>query len=292
VKLPTPDTLAELVRLPAVLTVPGDILVGAAAAGRKHDLWRSARLAGASSCLYLAGMALNDFADREVDARERPTRPIPSGRVTPGVALGLAVGLTASGAAIAVTADGRRGLPLVLSLAAAVWSYDLVLKNTAAGPAGMSACRTLDVLLGAGVRGVPSALPAAAVVGAHTAIVTTLSRREVAGGTKRLATVAPAATTALAATAGIVSRATGSTIRRVTALGLLGAYAAVVGSGYAGACRDPTPKRMQRAVRTGILGLMLLESGILAGAGELAPALGVAALWPTARSLSGRQSIT
>ena len=168
---------------PRCSSVPGDVLVGAAAAGRARDLRRSAGLAGASSCLYLAGMALNDYADREVDARERPSRPIPSGRVTPGFALGLAAGLTASGAALAVAADGPRALALVLPLAGAVWSYDLVLKNTAAGPGGMSACRTLDVLLGAGLRGVPRALPAAAVVGAHTAIVTTVSRREVEGGT-------------------------------------------------------------------------------------------------------------
>ena len=36
--------------------------------------------------LYLAGMALNDLADREEDARERPERPIPSGAVSPRAA--------------------------------------------------------------------------------------------------------------------------------------------------------------------------------------------------------------
>ena len=35
---------------------------------------RAAGLAGASSCLYLAGMALNDYADREVDARRAARR--------------------------------------------------------------------------------------------------------------------------------------------------------------------------------------------------------------------------
>jgi hypothetical protein len=291
-KLPTLATVAELVRLPAVLSVPGDILVGAAAAGRTDNLRRSVGLAGASSCLYLAGMALNDFADRDLDARQRPSRPIPSGRVTPESALGLAAGLTASGTALAVAADGRRALPLALPLVAAVWSYDIVLKKTVAGPAGMSVCRTLDVLLGAGVRDVSSALPAAAVVGVHTAIVTTVSRCEVEGGTVHPANLALAATTALAAAAAAVPGATRSTTLRATGLALLGAYAAVVGGAYARARRDPSPDRMQRAVGTGILGLMLLESGLLARAGALAPALGVAALWPLARSLSRRASIT
>ena len=64
--------MAELVRLPAVLSVPGDVLVGAAVSGQMRDVSRTAGLVAASSCLYLAGMALNDYADRDVDAVERP----------------------------------------------------------------------------------------------------------------------------------------------------------------------------------------------------------------------------
>ena len=79
---------------------------------------RAAGLTAASSCLYLAGMALNDYADREVDAVERPGRPIPSGRVTPGFALGLAAGLTAAAAGLAVAADGPRALAVLAPLAA------------------------------------------------------------------------------------------------------------------------------------------------------------------------------
>ena len=74
--------LAELVRAPAALSVPGDAVAGAAAAGA---LGRAHRRAWprASVCLYWAGMAANDWADRELDAVERPERPIPSGRVSP-----------------------------------------------------------------------------------------------------------------------------------------------------------------------------------------------------------------
>ncbi|HEY0640042.1 MAG TPA: UbiA family prenyltransferase, partial [Pseudonocardiaceae bacterium] len=83
----------QLVRAPAALTVPGDTVAGAAAAGLRLGGRRLA-LPLASACLYWAGMALNDYADRELDATERPERPIPSGRVTPGEALALAGGLT------------------------------------------------------------------------------------------------------------------------------------------------------------------------------------------------------
>lgn len=100
--------LAELVRAPAALSVPGDVLSGAAAAGALGP--RTPALAGASVLLYWAGMAANDWADRRLDAVERPERPIPSGRVRPSVALGVASGLTAAGLAVATAAGaaGRR----------------------------------------------------------------------------------------------------------------------------------------------------------------------------------------
>ena len=152
-------------------------------------------------------MALNDYADRDVDAVERPGRPIPSGRVTPGFALGLAAGLTAAAAGLAVAADGPRALAVLVPLAATVWAYDLVLKAGPAGVAGMSACRALDVLMGSGAHGARAALPAAAVVGAHIGVTTTVSRSEVQGATATLPRAALAATAGVAAAAGRARRA-------------------------------------------------------------------------------------
>ena len=80
--------LFELVRIPGVFTAHADILAGAllAGAGMKQfpDL---ALLLIASSCFFSAGMALNDYFDRNIDMLERPNRPIPSGRMTHGAAL-------------------------------------------------------------------------------------------------------------------------------------------------------------------------------------------------------------
>src|SRR4051812_49908471 len=160
--LPAPADVAELVRLPAVLSVPGDVLVGAAVSGQVRDVPRTAGLVAASSCLYLAGMALNDYADRDVDAVERPARPIPSGRVSPGFALGLASALTVGSAALAVAADGPRALGVMAPLAVGVWGYDLALKSTNAGTPSMSFCRGMDVFVGAGTHGAGRAWPVAA----------------------------------------------------------------------------------------------------------------------------------
>ncbi|WP_371564315.1 SCO3242 family prenyltransferase [Streptomyces canus] len=139
---------AELLRLPALFTVPGDAFAGAAAVSARPT-GRTLLAIASSLCLYEAGMALNDWADRDVDAVERPHRPLPSGRIRPAAALGAACALTGAGLSLAACA-GRPALTVAVPLAATVWAYDLVLKNTPAGPLAMATARGLDLLLGAG----------------------------------------------------------------------------------------------------------------------------------------------
>src|ERR671918_1414576 len=73
-----------------------------------------ALLVVASCLLYLSGMVLNDVFDAEVDAREQPTRPIPSGRITLRAATAVGWAMLASGVLIAwfaslATSDWRPG---------------------------------------------------------------------------------------------------------------------------------------------------------------------------------------
>ncbi|MFJ1589526.1 SCO3242 family prenyltransferase [Kitasatospora albolonga] len=204
---------SELFRVSALFSVPGDALAGAAAVGRRPG--RGTALAiGASLCLYEAGMALNDWADREEDAVDRPHRPIPSGRVSPSAALGAAGVLTAAGLSLAARA-GRPALVVATGLAATVWAYDLHLKHTKAGPAAMATARSLDLLLGATataatargagdnvaapVASVRDALPAALALGAHTYGVTAVSRHEAQGGSTAVPLAVLATTAALGA---------------------------------------------------------------------------------------------
>ncbi|MBQ0852290.1 UbiA family prenyltransferase [Streptomyces sp. BH-SS-21] len=187
----------ELLRLPALFTVPGDALAGAAAAGVRPNP-RTLLAIGSSLCLYEAGMALNDWADRAEDAVDRPHRPLPSGRVKPAAALAAAGGLTLAGLALASRA-GRRPLAVASALAATVWSYDLVLKRTPAGPLAMAAARGLDLLLGGVASGgdTRKAVPSALTLATHTLAVTTVSRHETQGGSPWAPLTALATTTAL-----------------------------------------------------------------------------------------------
>ncbi|MEU8002922.1 SCO3242 family prenyltransferase [Catellatospora sp. NPDC049111] len=280
--------VAELVRAPAALSVPGDVIAGAAAAGTLNR--RTPGLAAASVCLYWAGMAANDWADRELDAVERPERPIPSGRVSPRAALGLAAGLTAAGVGLAAWAGGRRGLATAVPLAATVWAYDVKAKNTAAGPAVMAACRGLDVLLGASGGRAGKAVPAALTVAAHTYTVTALSRREVSGADATLPMATLAGTVAVAATAAGASRRKGW--RAVLPVALAGWYLTHYGRAQARAAAQPDAARVRAAVGSGITGLPTLQGTLAARTGAGVTGLALAALAPLARRLVRRISAT
>ncbi|MEV4823126.1 SCO3242 family prenyltransferase [Micromonospora sp. NPDC049274] len=315
--------VAELVRAPAALSVPGDVVAGAAAAGALSP--RTPALAGASVLLYWAGMAANDWADRRLDAVERPERPIPSGRVTPAAALGLAAGLTAAGVGLAAAVGGRRAAALAVPLAATIWGYDLLAKNTAAGPAVMAACRGLDVLLGASGGNLVRALPSAATVAAHTWTVTTLSRREVTGADAALPMRTLVGTAVVAASAAVAvpgarradvpgardadvaaAEAGGVDERAVVGSGrsrsagvaaalpalLAGWYAARYGAAQAQVVRDPSAGKVRAAVGAGITGLPALQGALTARGGAGLLGLAVAAAAPLGRRLARKVSPT
>ncbi|MEJ5869056.1 UbiA family prenyltransferase [Pseudokineococcus sp. 5B2Z-1] len=313
---------AELVRLPAVVSVPGDALTGLAAAGGvgrpgtaapaavdpaavpPAAVVRATAAPLASVCLYWGGMVLNDWADRELDAVERPERPLPSGRVAPPAALAAAGALTAVGVGVAGLAGGRRSAGCAALLAAAVWTYDLVGKSGPLAPASMAVTRLLDVVLGAtaAAPGIPlvaalrpAALPALSV-GLHTLAVTDLARGEVHGATPAAARRAAAVSTAagVASAAAGVAAAVGAVRRgggRVPAvagavLGVVASAAHVArlvpvqagaGTGAGGDARAATV--------AGLRALVTLQASLLAGLRQPVTAAGVLALGAGGKAL-------
>jgi 4-hydroxybenzoate polyprenyltransferase len=114
-------------------------------------LVRAAVCAGlASAALYLAGMALNDYFDRERDRTLAPSRPIPSGRIAPWLALGIGLALLSSGVGAAFAGGGGRAAAAAAAVASGVLAYDAVLKRwRIPGALGMAFCRAANVILGA-----------------------------------------------------------------------------------------------------------------------------------------------
>ncbi|MGP4031128.1 SCO3242 family prenyltransferase [Pseudarthrobacter sp. 1C304] len=260
----------ELVRAPAVLTVLGDTLVGGAAAGQVLS-GRRMVLPLASACLYAGGMALNDYADRGNDARERPERPIPSGRISARNALAAAAVLTLAGLGLSAAGGGRRALAVGVPLAGSIWIYDLLAKNhPVSGALTMGSCRALDVLMGAGSGHLRPALAAAGIMGGHTVAVTFLSRGEVDGTTTATASGAAAGTGLLAAA--VVAGSPGPRNQVLAVLAASAAYAARCAPAQVRAARDPAAKNALQATKAGIRAMIPLQTALTLRQGNVAAA--------------------
>jgi 4-hydroxybenzoate polyprenyltransferase len=251
----------ELLRPPNVVTAIADVLAGYAVAGRAQPLalpW----LIMASVCLYAGGIVLNDFFDRAVDAVERPERPIPSGRVSAGRAATLGALLLAAGLAAATGASRVSG-GVAAAIMLFVVAYDARAKRHAIlGPVCMGVCRGLNLLLG--VSADAGALQAGWPIGlfavVYIAAVTTVSRGEVHGGRTGVATFALISLGAVLA--GLTALALRSTAGQLAALVLVAALAYRVLPPYWRVRKDPQPPVIRRAVKAGVLSLVLLDSTI------------------------------
>jgi 4-hydroxybenzoate polyprenyltransferase len=154
VKLRTALRLGRVSNLPTVWsnTLAGAVLAGAGAFGPEFAI-----MLVAFSLFYTGGMFLNDAFDAEIDAAERPERPIPSGEIASREVYGYGFGLMA--AAIVLLAwvgfgfaprTGTWPALAGLALAAVITLYDWHHKKYLFSPVVMGLCRVL-VYVGAGL---------------------------------------------------------------------------------------------------------------------------------------------
>jgi 4-hydroxybenzoate polyprenyltransferase len=137
--------LGRVSNLPTVWT---NMLAGIVLVGGVVDAPRVWPMIGAMSLFYVGGMYLNDAFDADIDAIERPERPIPSGQVSRPLVFRLGYGMLALGIVLLAWAGfgwpGGTGIwpPLCgLGLAAAIVAYDRHHKASAMSPLLMGLCR-------------------------------------------------------------------------------------------------------------------------------------------------------
>ncbi len=177
----------ELLRIPNLLTVPGDPLAGWALATAGAAVGIPWTVCVASVLFYAAGLLLNDVADVAEDRIARPNRPIPSARVSRAAAAWAAVAFAAAGLVLCFRVSPKTGFAAV-ELVVMVCLYDLWFKRLpVVGPVAMGFCRGLNVMLGAAAApACPTTTAVLVAAGAETlyiAVVTHLARRETRGGT-------------------------------------------------------------------------------------------------------------
>ncbi len=297
--------MLQLIRPGNVATALADVLAGFAVAGLT-EVRTLPWLLLATACLYAGGITLNDVFDRHLDARERPERPIPSGRVSVRTASWLGGSLLGMGIASAWVAS-REGSLVAVGIAASVLLYDAWGKHRMfVGPVNMGLCRGLNLLLG--MAAVPGAVLAYWTLGliplTYIAAVTALSRGEVAGGKR------PVAVVAFSLLLGVLA---------ALALVVVGHHVSMSGTGGLGAASlgvdpfalvllawlawrllppfwraigDADPKVIRAAVRTGVLSLVLLDAVLAAAYAGMIYSLVVLSIWFVASWLGRRFAVT
>lgn len=179
-----------------LLTAIADVAAGIAISSSLYlhsDIWTVLQDHGAAFLLlciatvglYGGGVVFNDIFDLEVDAIERPERPLPSGKISRTNAVILGLGLFGFGIVAAFFVGATQGI-LACLIAGCALLYDKYGKHHSFwGPLNMAGCRALNLLLGISLFGlsalsfIPIVLPFIFI-----ASITLISRGEVWGGTK------------------------------------------------------------------------------------------------------------
>jgi len=273
----------QLCRAPAVFTAMADIFLGFLLVHRTlAPLPEFIALLLASSGLYLAGMVFNDVFDRKQDARERPQRPIPSGRVSLRSAVTFGSLLVVGGVICAALAGIRseasplmgaysvNPLLVALILTGTIFAYDSYGKRTPLGPVLMGVCRFLNVILGAssadprfvGIWGLPQ-LWVAIGLGVYIIGVTWFARTE-ATVSKRshLIGAAIVADIGLASLVAWLFNWGGGASPLHVAL-LLGVIILTINRRLFAAIADPAPPKVQTAIRTMLMSLIMLDASLI-----------------------------
>ena len=160
--------LGRVSNLPTVWsnTLAGAVLAQSALGASALTLsWgASVALCLGMSAFYVGGMYLNDAFDRDIDRKERPERPIPSGAVRASTVFVIGFALLALGVvtsfcvARSLSPDHAfRTLCAGLALAASIVAYDLYHKQNPLSPLLMGVCRVLVYITAAcAAAGAPS----------------------------------------------------------------------------------------------------------------------------------------
>ncbi len=146
----TPAVAIRLGRVSNLPTVWSNALAGTVVAG--GEPWQPSTLLVALglSLLYVGGMYLNDAFDRDIDAVERPDRPVPAGLVAADTVFAAGFGLVLAGLTVVLWASAMAtpptGWPPMLAalvLAGAIVLYDWHHKDNPLSPFFMGLCRVL-----------------------------------------------------------------------------------------------------------------------------------------------------
>jgi 4-hydroxybenzoate polyprenyltransferase len=287
--------LLSLTRPANLVTAIADVLAGMAIAG--YFLipnpapapvgWLSLATVG----LYGGGVVFNDVFDAELDAIERPERPIPSGIISKSTATGLGIFLLIIGIGGSFMVNQTAGLLSIL-IAAASLIYDRFGKHhNWLGPVNMGLCRGLNLLLGISI--IPEQVMPWIWLGlvpiVYIAAITMISRGEVHGSSSTTLRVAGLL---YALVIGCVAALAQKQHQLGTALPFLILFGYYIFPPLWRAVEEPIGRNIGLAVRAGVLSLIVMNAAWVAAFANFPLALLVFCLLPLSRLLAKIFAVT
>ncbi|MEM6290037.1 MAG: UbiA family prenyltransferase [Myxococcota bacterium] len=281
-KLHTALRLGRASNLPTVWT---NVVAASVLAGPVPDALSLTLVCLAGSLLYEGGMFLNDAFDAEIDAKERPERPIPSGEVGRTQVYAWGFGLLLAGVLLAFSLRASAGLA-ALGTSAAIVLYNAWHKNNPASPIVMGACRMGVYAIG-GFAASASPDPALWVGGSllltYVLGLTYAAKFENRGGVGRWAPLLGLAAPAV----WVLFTWSGAPFLR----SFLGGFALWVQRGIS-SIRSGKPKRIRLAIGQLIAGMCLLDALFVANSGSIGLAMACVAFFGVTLAFQARLSGT
>lgn len=290
-------------RLANIITAVSDILAGIAIAGyityrdySQVQLQPIILLIISTIGLYGGGVVLNDVFDADLDKVERPERPIPSGLISRGAAALLGTLFLLTGiAAAAISHPGSlfssSGL-LAIAIALAAVVYDKWGKHHSfLGPLNMGLCRGLNLLLGISI--LPEALLRywfiSLVPVIYIAAITMISRGEVYGG-KRSTLYGAVVLYGIVIASILYVAFTHHTL--LHALAFLVLFSIMIFPPLQKAIKEPKGQLIGKAVKSGVIALIVMNAAWAAAIGTLYWALLILLLLPLSLGLAKLFAVT
>lgn len=284
-----------------IVTAFADILAGYAAAGGAIFISEGALsftheglgwLLVSTFGLYGGGVVFNDVFDAELDAEERPERPIPSGRASKWGAILAGATLLFVGVFAAFQVNRYAGF-LAIAIGCGALLYDYRAKHSALwGPLFMGGCRGGNLLLGATI--IPVSLSGlwflAFLPVAYIGAITLVSQGEVHGGDKKSGLAALGLIILVTICLFILGLLPGYRVWTASLFIML--FALMVIPPFWRAAFQPEPYLIKKAIRQGVLSLILLNAAIAAGFDGFLAGIIVALLLPLSLLLAKIFAVT
>ena len=253
----------RLCRPPNLPTAASNILAGASIVGffsSSDHPWNILFLVFSSIFLYAGGVVFNDYFDYELDKKERPERPLPSGLIHPKQAAGFGTVLFLIGVGLAAASSLFSG-SVALLLVFAILLYDAKTKGHAFfGPLNMGVCRGLNLFLGMSIFQDFSFWPYTLIPVVFIFAVTLISRGEVHGNNKR--NIAFSAFLYAFVLVSVIILHKAFELSSYTYLIFLSIFAFMVFKPLYRAYVDNIGKNIMKAVKAGVLSLILLDAAL------------------------------